>query len=77
MTWDACDKTCGAGVKKRTRSKQREKQHGGDECMGNSYEINTCNTADCRKLHFMNYLIYFCSDDCNKAKLLTHQLFIL
>ena len=45
--WSACSKTCGSGEKSRSRSKVNEEENGGVPCVGNSIEIEACNTLTC------------------------------
>lgn len=45
--WTTCSKSCGSGVKSRTRSKLKEAENGGSECRGDSKETESCNTQGC------------------------------
>ena len=53
--WSACSKTCGDGLKKRTRSEWRKARNNGDKCKGSPSQDETCNEGCCRK--FTNALI--------------------
>ena len=43
----SCTKTCGEGRKSRYRAVFQEAMHGGDACLGNSTDMETCNVGDC------------------------------
>ena len=43
----SCSKTCGEGRKSRNRAVYQEAMHGGDECLGNSTDIQTCKERKC------------------------------
>ena len=45
--WSACSKSCGGGEKTRSRAKATEKVNGGNECLGEATQTETCNTALC------------------------------
>ncbi|XP_075457821.1 A disintegrin and metalloproteinase with thrombospondin motifs 2-like isoform X2 [Ascaphus truei] len=46
----SCSRTCGTGVKYRTRSCDNpHPANGGRSCIGQSYELQLCNTEDCDK----------------------------
>ena len=36
--WSSCSKSCGSGVKSRSRSKVQEAENGGSPCVGNAEE---------------------------------------
>ena len=45
--WSNCTKECGGGEKTRTRNEATPASNGGQECEGNSTEIETCNQEEC------------------------------
>ena len=46
--WSECSKECGPGTKTRTRTCSKPvPAHGGDTCVGDSTETQSCNTKDC------------------------------
>ena len=45
--WSSCSKSCGGGVKTRSRSKLTLASNGGRECEGVSSETNSCSTQTC------------------------------
>ncbi|CAH1263786.1 HMCN1 [Branchiostoma lanceolatum] len=47
-TWTVCDKTCGVGYQERFRSPNNPvAAHGGQECTGDSHQIQPCNVYSC------------------------------
>ena len=42
-----CDRTCGGGTKKQTRTISQKAQNGGKECHGPSHQTQSCNTNPC------------------------------
>ena len=45
--WSSCSKSCGGGVKSRSRSKVKHASNGGKQCQGKSTEITTCSNNAC------------------------------
>ena len=45
--WSACSKTCGEGIKSRSRIIQTPASNGGIECQGKDTMIATCNEQEC------------------------------
>ena len=60
-SYSACSKTCGDGLKKRTRScTNPSPAHGGKQCQGASEEEAECKVRECPGEHFEPlYLIWF------------------
>ena len=51
--WSSCDKTCGAGLRLRTRAcSNPSPKHGGMPCQGNSTEMEECKDMDCPSKYF-------------------------
>ena len=47
--WSTCTKTCGGGVKRRTRTcSNPAPKNGGRACTGSSAESQACNTSPCK-----------------------------
>ena len=44
--WSGCSKSCDSGTTSRHRDLIPE-QHGGDECLGDTMEVDLCNTQAC------------------------------
>ena len=51
----SCTKTCGEGRKIRYRVVYQEAMHGGDACLGNSTDIQTCKERDCPGTYSLKY----------------------
>ena len=47
LPWGKCSRTCGGGVKIRTRNVFQEVKHGGDPCQDRE-EIMVCNSVECK-----------------------------
>lgn len=45
--WSNCDKTCGGGTQKRTRSVKKKAERGGNACTGAAEESQACNANPC------------------------------
>ena len=45
--WSSCSEACGGGEKSRSRSILTPKLNGGNDCEGNSTQINACNEQPC------------------------------
>jgi hypothetical protein len=45
--WSNCDKTCGGGTQKRTRSVKKKAERGGNACQGAAEESQACNANPC------------------------------
>uniref|UniRef100_A0A7M5UUX8 Hemicentin-1 n=1 Tax=Clytia hemisphaerica TaxID=252671 RepID=A0A7M5UUX8_9CNID len=68
--FSACSKTCGEGVKSRTRScTNPEPQHGGDECNGPVLDEQKCKVIDCPVDGGLSSWSIFgqCSKTCGKG----------
>ena len=46
-TWGTCSVTCGGGTQGRNRSITQQALHGGDECIGEENDTQTCNSFSC------------------------------
>ena len=54
--WTPCSKTCGDGVKERTRQVQTYAQNGGSECQGLTSQTQSCNDIECPRIgKYKNY----------------------
>ena len=42
-----CDKTCGGGLRTKTRSQIQEALHGGTNCTGDAQITESCNVDEC------------------------------
>ena len=49
--WTGCSKSCGGGEKTRTRTVKTIAQHGGNPCVGDSTEAQSCNMDLCPGMH--------------------------
>ena len=45
--WTSCSKTCGAGVREKSRQVQTPARNGGSQCLGSPKQIESCNDQDC------------------------------
>ena len=45
--WTDCSKSCGGGEKSRTRTLKTIQQNGGDSCLGDAAETQSCNIDSC------------------------------
>ena len=45
--WSSCSQTCGGGEKSRTRSRKTQPENGGNPCIGEETEKQTCNPDTC------------------------------
>ncbi len=46
--WATCSATCGGGVKSRTREcNSPQPQHGGNKCIGEAHDSDSCNKKEC------------------------------
>ena len=60
--WSTCTKTCGGGVKRRTRTcSNPAPKNGGRACTGSSAESQTCNTLPCegKRLQLLSSFFFF------------------
>ena len=60
---EACDKSCGGGLLKKTREPKMAEQHGGEECTGHSSVTESCNIQECPgkfMVIFQNYIRIKC-----------------
>ena len=48
--WKPCSKSCGDGVKERTRQVQTHAQNGGSECQGLTSQTQSCNDIECPRI---------------------------
>jgi len=46
-SWSNCTHPCGGGTRSRSRGKGHEAQYGGDKCVGENNEDQSCNTFSC------------------------------
>ena len=57
--WTPCSKTCGDGVKDKSRQVQTPAQNTGAPCNGPTRQVKSCNDQDCPgKLKDLNTSIY-------------------
>lgn len=60
--WSTCTKTCGGGVKRRTRTcSNPAPKNGGRACTGSSAESQACNTSPCKgkRLQLLSSFFFF------------------
>jgi hypothetical protein len=54
--WTSCSKSCGGGENSRTRTVKTTEQNGGNPCLGETTETQSCNVDSCPGMY--NSLIY-------------------
>ena len=45
--WGSCSTSCGGGTQSRTRSIKKQEENGGNPCIGDEIENQSCNTDSC------------------------------
>ena len=55
--WSECDKDCGGGERKRTRTIISEAENGGIPCKGLLENVESCNLEDCPIEEFSNKIL--------------------
>ena len=55
--WSSCSKTCGGGVKERSKQVKTPAQNGGSQCQGSAKQTDSCNDQTC--LGKFKNLLYF------------------
>ena len=62
-TWSTCSVTCGGGTQGRNRSIRQQALYGGNECIGEDNDTQTCNNFGCPGIGYIyvreySYMIF-------------------
>ena len=64
--WDTCSVTCGGGTQDRQRSITQEALYGGNECIGENQETQSCNSNGCPGTNFSVICLQYVLSNSNQ-----------